>query len=98
MKLFLDTANLADIETALQKGFITGITTNPSLMAKEPKGNYIDHMKKIVKLIDQYSNPVSLSVEVFAQNKEDIITQAEELVGEIQYENLSIKVPIGGKN
>jgi len=95
MKLFLDTANLADIETALQKGFITGITTNPSLMAKEPKGNYIDHMKKIVKLIDQYSNPVSLSVEVFAQNKEDIITQAEELVGEIQYENLSIKVPIG---
>lgn len=95
MKLFLDTANLADIETALQKGFITGITTNPSLMAKEPKGNYIDHMKKIVKLIDQYSNPVSLSVEVFAQNKEDIITQAEELVSEIQYENLSIKVPIG---
>ena len=30
MKLFLDTANLADIEMALQKGFITGITTNPS--------------------------------------------------------------------
>ena len=95
MKLFLDTANLADIETALQKGFITGITTNPSLMAKEPKGNYIDHMKKIVELIDKYSNPVSLSVEVFAQDKEEIIIQAEELVGEIQYENLSIKVPIG---
>jgi len=95
MKLFLDTANLADIETALQKGFITGITTNPSLMAKEPKGNYIDHMKKIVELIDKYSNPISLSVEVFAQNKEKIIIEAEELVGEIQYENLSIKVPIG---
>ena len=95
MKLFLDTANLADIETALQKGFITGITTNPSLMAKEPKGNYIEHMKKIVELIDKYSNPVSLSVEVFAQDKEEIIIQAQELVGEIQYENLSIKVPIG---
>ena len=96
MKLFLDTANLADIETALQKGFIKGITTNPSLMAKEPKGNYIDHMKKIVELIQRhYSDDISLSVEVFAQNKEDIIIQAEELVGEIQYENLSIKVPIG---
>ena len=95
MKLFLDTANLADIETALQKGFIKGITTNPSLMAKEPKGNYIDHMKKIVELIDKYSNPISLSVEVFAQNKEKIIIEAEELVSEIQYENLSIKVPIG---
>ena len=96
MKLFLDTANLADIETALQKGFIKGVTTNPSLMAKEPKGNYIDHMKKIVELIQRhYSDDISLSVEVFAQNKEDIIIQAEELVGEIQYENLSIKVPIG---
>ena len=95
MKLFLDTANLADIEMALQKGFITGITTNPSLMAKEPKGNYINHMKKIVELIDKYSNPISLSVEVFAQDKEEIIIQAEELIGEIQYENLSIKVPIG---
>ena len=95
MKLFLDTANLADIEMALQKGFITGITTNPSLMAKEPKGNYIDHMKKIVELIDKYSNPISLSVEIFAQDKEEIIIQAEELIGEIQYENLSIKVPIG---
>ena len=95
MKLFLDTANLADIETALQKGFIKGITTNPSLMAKEPKGNYIDHMKKIVELINQYySNDISLSVEVFAQDKENIIIQAEELIGEIQYENLSIKVPI----
>jgi transaldolase len=96
MKLFLDTANLADIETALQKGFIKGVTTNPSLMAKEPKGNYIDHMKKIVELIQRYySDDISLSVEVFAQNKEDIIIQAEELVSEIQYENLSIKVPIG---
>ena len=96
MKLFLDTANLADIETALQKGFIKGITTNPSLMAKEPKGTYIDHMKKIVELINQYySNDISLSVEVFAQDKENIIIQAEELVSEIQYENLSIKVPIG---
>jgi len=64
-------------------------------MAKEPKGNYIDHMKKIVELIDKYSNPISLSVEVFAQNKEKIIIEAEELVSEIQYENLSIKVPIG---
>ena len=53
MKLFLDTANLDDIEVALKKGFISGITTNPSLMSKEPKGNYIEHMKKIVSLIER---------------------------------------------
>ena len=96
MKLFLVTANLADIETALQKGFITGITTNPSLMAKEPKGNYIDHMKKIVGLITQYkSTGISLSVEVFALDINDIIWQARELRDEINYDNLSIKIPIG---
>ena len=78
MKLFLDTANLAEIEIALNKGFISGITTNPSLMSKEPKGNYIEHMKKIVSLIEDYSDTrISLSVEVFAQKINDIIEEAK---------------------
>ena len=96
MKLFLDTANLSDIEIALKKGFISGITTNPSLMSKEPKGNYIEHMKKIVALIEDYSEThIDLSVEVFAQKSDDIIKQAKELSNEIGYDNLSIKIPIG---
>ena len=96
MKLFLDTANLSDIEIALKKGFISGITTNPSLMSKEPKGNYIEHMKKIVALIEDYSEThIDLSVEVFAQKSDDIIKQAKELSNEIGYDNLSIKIPVG---
>ena len=96
MKLFLDTANLDDIEVALKKGFISGITTNPSLMSKEPKGNYVEHMKKIVSLIEDYSETrISLSVEVFAQKSNDIIEEAKKLSDEIGYDNLSIKIPIG---
>ena len=36
MKFFIDTANLQHIEDILKKGFVSGITTNPSLIAKEP--------------------------------------------------------------
>ena len=44
MKFFLDTANLDEIEDALETGLISGITTNPSLMAKEPKTNFYTHI------------------------------------------------------
>ena len=51
MKIFIDTANLVDIEEALKRGFIKGVTTNPSLLAKEPKTKFEDHIGKIVDLI-----------------------------------------------
>jgi len=95
MKLFLDTANLKDIDIALSKGFIQGITTNPSLMSKEPKGNYIEHMKKIVNLIQRDDRRINLSVEVFATTKDEMIKQAEDIVSALNYKDLSIKIPIG---
>ena len=52
MKLFVDTANLNDIEQTLKRGFVSGITTNPSLLAKEPKGNFLLHAKKIIELFE----------------------------------------------
>ena len=78
MKLFLDTANLKDIEEALKAGFIRGITTNPSLLAKEPKTEYLAHMKKIVELLKHDGNDYPLSVEVFTDNQNLMIAQAEE--------------------
>ena len=44
-RLFVDTANIDDIKKAFERGIVSGVTTNPSLMAKEPKTNYIEHMK-----------------------------------------------------
>ena len=97
MKLFIDTANLLDIEEALRGGFIRGITTNPSLLAKEPKGNYVEHLKKIVALAVQYGGEASLSMEVFSNDKKEMVVQAEEFVKALQYKNLAVKIPVSFK-
>ena len=55
MKLFLDTGNIKDIETLVTIGIIDGITTNPSLLAKEP-GDYRENLKKICAIVQ---GPVS---------------------------------------
>lgn len=95
MKLFLDSANLVDIENALSRGHIAGITTNPSLLAKEPKANFLEHIKKIVKLIEADGRELPLSVEVFATKPDEMIAQAHEIVEKITYPQLNIKIPIG---
>tara|TARA_R110000824_G_scaffold115739_3_gene266918 strand:+ start:1592 stop:2257 length:666 start_codon:yes stop_codon:yes gene_type:complete len=94
MKYFLDTANLAEIEDALQKGAIRGVTTNPSLLAKEPKADFFEHIKKIASLCSTYGN-VPLSAEVFAQEPSGMLRQAFEMKEKIGYSNLNIKIPIG---
>ena len=55
MKLFVDTGNIKDIETLAALGIIDGVTTNPSLLAKEP-GDYRQNLKKICEIV---KGPVS---------------------------------------
>ena len=55
MKLFVDTGNIKDIETLATIGIIDGVTTNPSLLAKEP-GDYRENLKKICGIV---KGPVS---------------------------------------
>jgi len=95
VKLFLDSANLQDVEDALIRGHITGVTTNPSLLAKEPKSNFYEHIKKIVKLIETDGRGLPLSVEVFATEPDEMIAQAQDIMQKIAYSQLNIKVPIG---
>jgi transaldolase len=58
MKIFIDSGNLKDIEALVPIGIIDGITTNPSLLAKEP-GDYRENLKKIC---DMVQGPVSAEV------------------------------------
>ncbi|MBI1861655.1 MAG: fructose-6-phosphate aldolase [Deltaproteobacteria bacterium] len=95
MKLFIDSANLNDIELSLKRGLVKGVTTNPSILAKEPKGDFILHMKKIVGLLREYNTLVPLSIEVFSTKKEEMVRQAETFLKELNYEKLNIKIPIG---
>ncbi len=96
MKLFVDSANLADIEAALKRGFPRGVTTNPSILAREEKGDYRAHVKRIIDLLERYGYDVPLSVEVFSADPAEMIAQAEEFVAHFgAYRDLAIKVPVG---
>ena len=96
MKIFVDSANLGEIEEALQRGFPAGITTNPSILSKEEKGDFREHIKKIIGLVEKYGYDIPLSVEVFSTNPTEMISQAEEFVRHFgSYRNLYVKIPIG---
>lgn len=95
MKIFIDTANLEDIEEGLKRGFASGVTTNPSLLAKEPKSSFEGHVGKIIELIKEYSPGAHLSVEVFSTDPDEILRQAEQFVKQFNYPQLSIKVQVG---
>lgn len=90
MKFFIDTANLAEIKEAHELGVLDGVTTNPSLMAKEGikgKNNVFTHYKAICDIVDG-----DVSAEVIATDLQGIIREGEELI-EID-EKIVVKVPM----
>lgn len=90
MKFFIDTANLAQIKEAHELGILDGVTTNPSLMAKEGvKGSeaVMQHYKTICELVDG-----DISAEVIATDFEGIIAEGKELVK--IHKNIVVKVPM----
>lgn len=95
MKLFADTANLQEIEELLQSGAIQGITTNPSLLSKEPKADFFEHIQKICDLCEKYNVDIPVSVEVFATEPDSMIEQAIVICERITYDNINIKIPVG---
>ena len=96
MRIFVDSANVVEIEEALQRGFAAGITTNPSILAREERGDFREHITRIIRLLEKHGYDIPLSVEVFSTRPEEMITQAEEFVRYFgSYRNLNVKVPIG---
>jgi len=77
MKFFIDTANLDQIKEAQDLGVLDGVTTNPSLMAKEGitgEANILNHYKEICKIVEG-----DVSAEVIATDFEGMVKQGEEL-------------------
>ncbi|MDK2800507.1 MAG: transaldolase [Clostridiales bacterium] len=86
MKLFIDTANVADIRKANDLGVICGVTTNPSLIAKEGR-DFIETVKEITTIVD---GPIS--AEVISLEAEGMVKEARELVK--IHRNIVIKIPM----
>ena len=90
MKFFIDTANLDQIREAQELGILDGVTTNPSLMAKEGitgQDNIRQHYVDICNIVDG-----DVSAEVISTNYEDMIAEGEALAA--LHEQIVVKVPM----
>lgn len=96
MKIFVDSANLNEIEEALKRGFAAGVTTNPSILSKEERTDFRRHIRNIIRLLESYHAGIPLSVEVFTSKPKEMIRQAKEFASEFgDYKGLNVKIPIG---
>jgi transaldolase len=96
MKLFVDTANLDELEQCLKRGFPSGVTTNPSILSKEQRRDFREHINDMIALLKRYNVDIPLSVEVFTADPDEMLPQAEEFLSHFgHYPNLNIKVPVG---
>ena len=90
MKFFIDTANLEMIQEAQDLGILDGVTTNPSLMAKEGisgSKNIVNHYKKICEIVDG-----DVSAEVISTDFDGMVKEGEALAK--LHSNIIVKVPI----
>ena len=90
MKFFIDTANIQEIKEANDMGILDGVTTNPTLMAKEGitgAENILNHYVEICNIVD---GPVS--AEVISTDYEGIIREGEQLAA--LHKNIVVKVPM----
>ncbi|MBY0123269.1 fructose-6-phosphate aldolase [Bacillus sp. S/N-304-OC-R1] len=87
MKFFIDTANMEEIKEAHALGILSGVTTNPSLVAKEKNVTFHDRLREITELV-----PGSVSAEVIALDAEGMIKEGRELAAIAP--NITVKVPM----
>lgn len=88
MKLFIDTANVEEIKKANDMGVICGVTTNPSLIAKEGR-DFLQVVKEITEIVD---GPIS--AEVVSLEADKMVEEATALYRKIDNPNLVIKIPM----
>lgn len=88
MRLFLDTANIREIQEATSMGILAGVTTNPSLMAKEEDaGTYKEHVIKICEIVN---GPVS--AECTSRDVPGLLAEGREIAS--WHKNVVVKIPI----
>lgn len=87
MKFFIDTANIDEIKEVFEYGVISGVTTNPSLVAKEKDVSFEERLKEITEIV-----PGSVSAEVIATDTEGMLKEGRELAAIAP--NITVKVPM----
>ena len=88
MKFYIDTANVADIREAYEMGIIAGVTTNPSLIAKEGR-DYQETLKEIASFME---GPISGEVSADSETAEEMIKEGREIAA--LSKNMVVKIPM----
>ena len=88
MKFFIDTANVDEIREANDMGIICGVTTNPSLIAKEGR-DFNEVIKEITSIVD---GPISGEVKATTTKAEDMIAEGREIAK--IHKNMVVKIPM----
>ena len=88
MKIFIDTADVNEIREAASLGIISGVTTNPSLIAKSGR-SFDDVIKEIVTIVD---GPISGEVKATTSKCDDIVKEAREIAK--IHKNMIVKIPM----
>ncbi len=91
MKFFIDTANVDEIREAAAMGVICGVTTNPSLIAKEGR-DYVETLKEITSIVD---GPISGEVKASTTDAENMIREGREIAA--LHPNMVVKIPMTGE-
>jgi transaldolase len=89
MKLFVDTAKIEDIRKANEMGVICGVTTNPSLIAKEGGKSQVEVLKEIAEIVD---GPISGEVKATTVDAEGMIAEGREIAK--LHPNMVVKIPM----
>ncbi|MGG1861898.1 fructose-6-phosphate aldolase [Bacillus safensis] len=87
MLFFVDTANIEDIKEAHELGVLAGVTTNPSLVAKEKDVSFHDRLREITDVVSG-----SVSAEVISLKAEEMIEEGKELAAIAP--NITVKIPM----
>lgn len=87
MRLFLDTANIDQIREGVRMGVVSGVTTNPTLMAKEQGVTYRD---RVVEICEAVGGPVS--AECTARDLDELLAEGREIAA--WHENVIVKIPM----
>ncbi len=88
MKFFIDTANVDEIRKANEMGVIAGVTTNPSLIAKEGR-DYAETLKEIATIVD---GPISGEVKATTEDAEGMIAEGRAIAA--MHPNMVVKIPM----
>ena len=88
MKFFIDTANVDEVREAGAMGIICGVTTNPSLIAKEGR-NFNEVIKEITEIVD---GPISGEVKATTEKAEDMVAEGREIAA--IHPNMVVKIPM----